>query len=364
MAEQAKIRYNLKERVFFQTLHGRVEQYFKSNQLKKTGGWRAIVKTIFMFTMYLTPYFLMVCGVVTGFPALLLLAVMMGLGMAFIGLSVMHDANHGSYSSNRKVNKIVSYSMNLIGGHYLNWQVQHNTLHHTYTNIEGHDEDIAPPGFLRFSPHSEYRKIHRFQFLYAWFFYGLMTLMWVTTKDFKQLARYNRMGLLQSARVKYKNQLWLLIATKLLYWAYMLVIPMLVMDVAWWVVPVLFIIVHFVAGLTLALIFQPAHVIEETAFPLPDNSGNMENDWAVHQLFTTANFAPRNHILTWLVGGLNYQVEHHLFPAISHIHYRKLSVIVRETAQEFNYPYHSYNTFFGAIGSHARMLVKFGKAAA
>lgn len=362
MAEMQKIRYNTKERQFFQTIHARVDQYFKTNHLHKSGGWQVWVKAVVVFSIYFVPYALMLTGVIENIWLQLASWLMMGFGMAFIGLSVMHDANHGAYSKNKTVNNIMSFSLNILGGHYKNWQVQHNTLHHTFTNIEGHDEDIAPLGFLRFSPHAPLKKVHKYQFIYAWFFYGLMTLMWTMTKDFNQLKRYRDKGLLKSAKANYNRQLIILIASKIVYYAYVVALPIIFMPNPWWHIVIFALLMHFVAGLLLALVFQPAHVVEETVFPLPDATGHMENDWAVHQLFTTANFAPRNRVLSWFIGGLNYQVEHHLFPAISHVHYRKIAPIVQQTAKEFNYPYHSYRTFYGAIASHARMLVRFGKA--
>ena len=117
---------------------------------------------------------------------------------------------------------------------------------------------------------------------------------------------------------------------------------------------------HFVAGFILAIVFQPAHVIPSSEFPLPDQSGNMDNNWAVHQLLTTANFAPKNKLLSWYVGGLNFQIEHHLFPNICHVHYKKLSEIVKKTAEEFNVPYHVQPTFRSAILEHGKLLKDFG----
>ncbi|HWY38160.1 MAG TPA: fatty acid desaturase, partial [Bacteroidia bacterium] len=199
MSEKINVKFGQNQRLFVQTLRQRVDQYFKEKNISKTANTNMVLKTIFMFALYISPYVLIISGTVQYMPLMLLLCIVMGFGMAGIGLSVMHDANHGSYSRNKTVNKLLSYTTNLVGGHYLNWQLQHNTLHHTFTNIEGHDEDIdAPAFFLRFSPHSPHRKIQRFQFLYAWFFYGLLTLMWTTTKDFQQLVRYNKMGLLKA----------------------------------------------------------------------------------------------------------------------------------------------------------------------
>jgi len=316
------IRFNTQQRQFFKTAKSRVDEYFKSNNISKNGNWKMVLKTVLLISLYFTPYVLILCGFIDSLSGLILSGIVMGLGMATMGLSIMHDANHGSYSKNKHVNNFLSYSLNLLGGHYLNWRLQHNELHHTFTNIHDHDEDIAPVGILRFSPHAPLKKVHRFQFIYAWFFYGFMTFMWVTTKDFVALKRYRDMGLLKAKNISYKKQLLVLIVGKILYYVYMIGIPVLLIGLTWWHVVIMFVAVHFVAGLVLAMIFQPAHVIEETNFPLPDPTGNMENDWAVHQLYTTANFAPKSRVLSWFIGGLNYQIEHHLFPTICHIHYR------------------------------------------
>lgn len=319
-------------------------------------------KSAVMFALYLTPYFLLVTNAFSNGWIQLALCILMGIGMSGIGLSIMHDANHGSYSKNPKINDMMSFSMAFIGGSSLNWQLQHNVLHHTFTNIEGHDEDIAPLGFLRFSPNAPYKKIHRFQFIYAWFFYGLMTLMWSMTKDFNQLARYDKMGMLKTRNTTYNKELFKLLMFKLFYWAFTIVIPLIFVQIEWWKILLGFAIMHFTCGLNLALIFQPAHVVEETEFPLPEGeTHSMEDDWASHQMKTTANFAPKAWLFSWFVGGLNYQVEHHLFPTICHVHYKNLSPIVKQTAEEFNLPYHSKKTFLGALSSHARMLYNLGR---
>jgi len=362
MSEIQHIKFGQQHRLFFQTLRQRVDQDLRSKNISKNANFGMYLKTVFMFCLYFVPYFLMMFGIVQALPAMFLLCVLMGLGMAGIGLSVMHDANHGSYSKYPAVNTFLSYTLNMLGGHNINWQMQHNTLHHTFTNIEGHDEDIDAPAFmLRFSPHSDRYKIHRFQFLYAWLFYGMLTLMWSTTKDFKQLNRYRNMGLLDTYKKSYGKQLFIIILSKMLYFAYMIVLPLLVLDVTWWQFIIGFVVMQFISGLLLSAIFQSAHVVEETKFPMPDKSGNIENDWAVHQLYTTANFAPKSRIFSWFVGGLNYQVEHHLFPSVCHIHYRRISKIVKSTAKEFNFPYHSQPTFVSALWSHTKMLWRLGR---
>lgn len=362
MSNETIVRFNNSNKLFYNELRKRVDSYFKENHLSKSGNFNMYMKTIFMFSAYLVPYLLILFNVFDSKIIWLLLSVVMGFSMAGLGLCVMHDANHGSFSKNTSLNRLMGYlSMGLVGGYSLNWRIQHNVLHHTYTNIHDHDEDIVPPGFMRFEPHAEKKWIHRFQFLYAWFFYGMMTMMWSTTKDFKQLNRYNKRGLLKGANTTYGKELAILVFAKIAYYSYMLLPYFLVKEMSFlnWLSG--FLIMHYFAGLILAMIFQPAHVVAETEFPLPNEQGQIENHWAEHQMRTTMNFANADPLFTWLVGGLNFQVEHHLFPTICHIHYPKISKIVEQTAKEFKVPYLSRKTFVGALWSHETLLWKLGR---
>jgi len=349
------------DKTFQNELRKRVDAYFKENKISKHGNIHLYLKTVVMFAAYLIPYFFLVFNVFDSKSIWLLLSVLMGLGMAGIGMCVMHDANHGSYSKNDRFNKILGFfSIGLLSGNALNWRIQHNVIHHTYTNVHEHDEDIAPVGVLRFEPHAEKKKIHKFQFLYAWFFYGLMTLMWSTIKDFKQVIRYNKAGYLKTANTTFGKELAVVIGSKILYYAYMLVPYFLIkeMTILNWLTG--FVVMHYVAGLTLAIVFQVAHVTEDNEFPLPNAEGTLDNNFIEHQLRTTTNFAMKSRVISYLVGGLNFQVEHHLFPGISHIHYPKISTIVASTAKEFNMPYNVEKTFVGAIYEHTKMLYKLG----
>ena len=203
MAEILNTRFGQQQRLFFNTLRQRVDAYFKTNKISKQGNANMVIKTITMFSIYLVPYFIILFGGIQSGWLLLALCIVMGFGMAGIGLSIMHDANHGSYSKHPTVNKFLSYTICLVGGLPINWQVQHNVLHHTYTNVHDHDGDLDGPSFLRFSPHSPRKKVHKFQFLYAWFFYGLLTVAWSTSKDFIQLARYKKQEIRKTASTSY-----------------------------------------------------------------------------------------------------------------------------------------------------------------
>lgn len=345
---------------FYKVLRQRVNTYFKSNNISKYGNGRMILKSIIMVALYFVPFILLMT-VADSWLLQFVLWIVMGFGMAGIGLSIMHDANHGAYSKNEKVNKFVGYVLFILGGSDVNWRIQHNVLHHTYTNVTGMDEDINPGVVMRFSPHDKRRKLHRFQHFYAWFFYGLMTLMWFTTKDYKQAIRYKKLGLIQTQRISFRKHLTILVVSKIIYAAIFIGLPILFIDASWWFVIICYLAMQFTAGLTLACVFQPAHVVPTSDYPVPDASGNIDADWAVNQLYNTANFAPKSFLLSWYVGGLNFQVEHHLFPNICHIHYKQISKIVEQTAKEYNLPYHSYKTFVGALWEHTKMLRDLGK---
>ncbi|RDC62958.1 Acyl-CoA 6-desaturase [Adhaeribacter pallidiroseus] len=137
-------------------------------------------------------------------------------------------------------------------------------------------------------------------------------------------------------------------------------LPLLVLDITWWQFVMGFIGMHLAEGLTMGLVFQLAHVVEGTDFPLPNDQGNIEEAWADHQMRTTANFATNSKLAGFLLGGLNRQIEHHLFPKVCHIHYPIISKIVKQTALEFDLPYIESPTFVAALKSHYRMLKKFG----
>lgn len=358
--ERKEVKFSFDNNEFIRELREQVTLYFESKNISENGDQGLVFKTIFMLLLYLVPFIFMLTGVVSSFAGTLLSWFLMGLGMAGVGMAVMHDANHKSYSDNQKVNKLLGNTLYLLGGFPITWQYQHNTLHHGFTNIDGYDEDIDPGAALRFSPHKPLLKIHKYQYIYAWFLYGLMTLLWVTVKDFKQLISYNRYKASLSNKWSIK-QLWIiLIISKIAYYAVFLLAPMILLPFAWYWIIVFFLIMHFTSGFILTIIFQTAHVVPTSEFPLPDQDGNIKNNWAVNQLYTTSDFAPKNRLLSWFIGGLNFQVEHHLFPNISHIHYRKLSVIVQKIAAKYNLPYHVQPGFLKALLEHGKMLKKLG----
>ena len=344
---------------FFRTLNARVNTYFKDNKLEKTGNWKLHLKTAIMFGLFFVPFFSIL---IFDMPlwAYFLSSIVIGIGMAGVGMNVMHDGNHGSYSSKPWLNKIMGGSIYILAGNVYNWQVQHNVLHHTYTNIPGHDEDLDAGRVIRFTKEATWYKFHAFQHYYSVFLYGLLTINWCLTTDFKQMGGYLKRKLSYGDFPNEKN-LWTgLVISKIVYFGFWIVLP-LVVGIVWWKVLIGFVAMHYTAGLILSIVFQLAHITHDTTNPHPNEVGEIENTWAIHQLFTTVNFAPKNWIVNWYTGGLNHQIEHHIFPHISHIHYGKIADIVKQTAQECNLPYYEYETMRGAVIAHFKHLKDLGQ---
>ncbi len=347
---------------FIDTVNARVRNYFKTTATSPYANRDMWIKTIVMILGYFVPYALIIMG--AGRNNMLICWLLMGCGIVGIGTSVMHDANHGAYAANKKVNAFMGHILEVIGGYSVNWKIQHNLLHHTYTNIDGLDEDMDNTVLLRLSPRQQWYWFHRYQHLYAWFFYMCMTLYWMTAKDYLQVIRYKRLNLLVKQKVSLRKAIFHITWYKVIYYSYILVLPLIFSGQPWYFVLMGFVIMHFAAGLMLACIFQPAHIMPESTFPEPTVEGgkrHIRDSWAIHELTNSTNFAPGSRLFSWFIGGLNFQIEHHLFVNICHVHYRKLAPIVKETAEAFGLPYHVKSTFWLALMGHAKMLRILGK---
>lgn len=346
---------------FLATVRRRVDAYFAEAGLSPHANRAMWQKAVFFLLTYGLLYGLILSNQFPGW-AMLGFAVLLGLCAAFVGFNVSHDAIHGAFSGRGWVNRLLSQSFYLLGANPYLWKIAHNVVHHTYTNIPGHDEDIeVAPGLVRLDAEEPHRPWQRFQHLYAFPLYGLATLSWVLRKDYVKFfkAKIGQHDTTRHPRQEYIN----LFAFKLAYYVAFLALPMVVLDVAWWQVGIGFVAMHVAEGLTVGLVFQLAHVVEGMAFPVPTASGTMEETWAVHQLQTTANFAPASRVATFFCGGLNRQIEHHLFPKICHVHYPAIAAIVKQTAREYSLPYVENPSFGAALGSHYRLLRQLGRAA-
>jgi linoleoyl-CoA desaturase len=351
------MKFSKENRAFDRALKERVSSYFEEHNLNRYGDMRAYVKTLIFAILWLGPFIL---HFFYGFPLLVSigLGIISGLAMAGINMGTMHDAMHGSYSKKKWVNNLLGYGILelLSGGDGQNWKEQHNIGHHTFTNVVGHDDDIGTPLF-RFAKACGHKNAHKYQHIYAKFSYPLMTLLWITTKDWSQIKRYLENGRVKK-RDKAKRYVRLAIS-KTLYYTVWIVLPLIFWESAWSVLG-FFLAMHLVCGNTLANIFQMAHVLPETDIY---EEGDQISSFAEHQLRTTANFATDNKLMTWYCGGLNHQVEHHLFSNYCHVHYPAISKIVRSSAKKFGLPYHENATFRSAKEKHFFYLEELGQVA-
>ena len=354
----SKVIFNNTNNDFYQSLKTAVDDYFVQKKVKKTGDWRLFSKTIILVTSAITMYCLLMFAAPANWAALLLCA---GLGftLASIGFSVMHDANHGSYSPNTKLNDFLGLSLNAMGASSFLWKQKHNIIHHTYTNVDGIDDDIAKSPIIRQCESQKWVPAHKIQHIYLLPVYSLSTIFWIFIMDFKKYFSH-KIYTTDAWKMSTKNHIvfW---ATKIFYLGFYIILPMMVWGFLPWLIG--YFVLNATMGLILSIVFQLAHVVENTEFEHVglDTTKHIETAWAEFQIKTTANFAMNNKVVSWFVGGLNFQVEHHLFPKVSHVHYPPLSKIVMQKCAEFNLPYNQYSTVSAAVASHFRMMKFLGK---
>jgi linoleoyl-CoA desaturase len=280
------------------------------------------------------------------------------LGALLTAFCVQHDANHGAYFRRRSLNHVVGWSADaLLGFSSYAWRVKHNVAHHTYTNVDGHDADITQMPFARFTPSQPRRGWYRYQHLYIWPLYSFMGLRWQTVGDIAAFAR----GKIGDSILRFPRGLNLagVVVGKAIFVTWALVIPALVYP--WWIVLGAYVGFTMVTSLVMATTFQLAHCVEEASFASAGEVRTSRPNWAVHEVQTTVNFCPRNPLLTWMLGGLNYQIEHHLFPKVPHTHYPRLAPIVRRNCERHGVRYTAQPSLGRALRSHFRHLRAMGR---
>ncbi len=342
---------------FHMALKQRVNQYFTDRKEESTGNKSLIFKAVLLFSCYLFLY----ANVVFFTPAWWVAipeCILFGILTAVIGFNIMHDGGHGSFSKSKLVNKLAGGSINVLGASAVMWHMKHNIIHHTYTNIDGVDDDLSVGPWLRMAFTQKKRWIHKFQHYYVWFLYLMPYIMLLFVTDFDKYFN-KKIGSVPIRKLSTKEHIYFWVA-KAIY-AFMLIgLPIYLLGFVTWLIG--FLCATMVTGFVMIVVFQLAHNVEHTDFPMPaEPSGKIENEWAIHQVETTANFATHNKLISWLVGGLNFQIEHHLFPKISHVHYPAISKIIRQTCAEFGITYIEYPKMRHAIVSHVAYLKKLGQ---
>lgn len=339
-----------------QSFHGelkkRINDYFAQSGKKSTGNFSLYFKAVILVVGFLLVYTHLVFFTPSTWLSITECVVLGGLTAA-IGFNIMHDGLHGSFSRIKWVNEMAGLSLNFLGANNFMWRSKHNIIHHTYTNIEGIDDDIEAKPLLRLCETQKHYKIHRFQHWYFWAAYSLLYIWWVFFTDYKKYF-LGRIGPTPVPKMKIVDHIsfW---GFKVLHAFIFMVIPIMTVGFSTWVIG--FLVYTMFAGVVLSIVFQLAHTVEQTHFPQANTeTGKMEDEWAIHQLKTTANFATSNRLISWWVGGLNFQVEHHLFPRISHVHYPAISRIIKKACMDFNVPYIEYPKMRLAVASHVNHL--------
>jgi linoleoyl-CoA desaturase len=342
---------------FHTELKKRITEYFNQTGSSTAGNYKLFSKAFLLLAIYILLYIHLVFF--TPSPVWSIVeCVLFGLVTAAIGFNIMHDGAHGSFSKYKVLNKCAAITLCFLGGSHFMWNVKHNIIHHAYTNIDGVDDDIDVKPFLRMASTQKKYKMHRYQHCYFWFFYSLLYLYWIFFSDFKKYFK-GKVGDMPLKKMEFKDHFYFWFY-KIISYSILVIIPVLFVGLTPTIVG--FLIAALVAGFILSTVFQLAHTVEHTSFPLIDeNTGKMEDEWAIHQLRTTANFATKNRMLSWLVGGLNFQIEHHLFPKISHIHYPAISLIIKQACGEYNVKYIEYPRIHHAVISHISFLKQMGK---
>ena len=344
------------DNTFQRELRRRVEADFRRRGCRQRDSAAMWFKTTLILTTFALAYVALVFWAATWWQGLLL-AVLLGVAMAGIGFNIMHDGGHQAYSDRRWVNKLMAMTLDLVGGSSYIWQWKHARFHHTWVNVAGHDSDIDLGVLGRLSPEQPRRPWHRWQHIYLWPLYGVTAIRWHLYGDFRDMLTAT-IGERPFKRPR-GGDLAGFVLGKLAFFTLAFGLPLAFHSPG--AVLLYYGVTAAVAGILLALVFQMAHVVEEAAFPLPDASGRqLDTPWAIHQMQTTVNFARGNRALSWLIGGLNFQIEHHLFPRISHVHYPAVARVVEQTCREFGVPYREHRSFGAGIASHYRWLRRLG----
>jgi linoleoyl-CoA desaturase len=336
----------------------RIDKFFQSTGRRQRDCPQMYVKTAILIASFIASYALLVFAAQTWWQALPL-AIVLGLLTAAIGFNVQHDGSHQAYSNHDWVNRMMAMSIDVIGGSSHHWHFKHVIFHHTYVNITGYDTDIELGGLGRLTPHRRRLWFYRWQQYYLWPLYGFMAINWHLVGDLRDVIP-GRIGEHRLPRPKGWN-LAVFVVGKAIFLALAFGIPMLFHPV--WVVALFYAAAAIVLGLVLSVVFQLAHCVEQAEFPLPrHDTGRIENAWAIHQVETTVDFARRSPVAAWLLGGLNFQIEHHLFPRICHVNYPAISKLVEQTCKEFGLRYSEHRSVWSGVASHFRWLRRMGMA--
>lgn len=341
---------------FHAELKKRIQDYFTTTGNAPTGNYKLFIKGSVLFLAFILLYVHLVFYTPVAWLAVVECMTLGGV-IAGIGFNVMHDGAHGSFSKYKWVNHLAAFSLNILGGSSFMWNMKHNIIHHAYTNIDGVDDDIDIQPWLRMSLEQKKYPMHKYQHMYFWFLYSMLYILWIFVLDYQKYFK-RRIGPMPLKKMSLYDH-FVFWSFKFLHYFMFIGLPIYLVGFLPWLTG--FLICTLVAGFVISIVFQLAHTVEHTEFPVAGSNSKMPDEWAVHQIKTTANFATRNKLISWLIGGLNFQIEHHLFPKISHVHYPAISQIIRQACQEYGIQYIEYRRMRHAVVSHVSFLKKMGQ---
>jgi len=274
----------------------------------------------------------------------ILKSITLGVLMAMIGLCIQHDANHGAVSRKGIINRAWGYTQDWIGGSSLLWKHHHVLLHHAYTNVLEYDPDITTV-VLRLHKDVKHKYMHYLQKIYIWFLLLLLPINWHFAESL-DLYHMNHMSHKISSMATNEMRIGLLL--RALFYIRFYIIPL-------YLYPSLYTLLNICISLAVGGIYLGVNFIISHNFEgVLNSSANASADWAISQIESSSTVGGRT--LGFFHGGLNYQIEHHLFPRISHVHYYKIKPIVQEWCKKNDIKYTYYDTLWSNIYSCYKYL--------
>lgn len=353
--KRVKFRSTPQKDEFVKVLRKNINDYFEENNISKHANTELWIKIAASYLIWISIYLLIMSDWLSDNPILLIVAFsLLGFANIFITFSSVHDAVHDAISPKKWVNQLLARGMDFVGASSYLLRQMHGE-HHKWVNIHGIDVTLETHGLFRFTPHEPWKPLHKFQHLYIPFLYSMAQLQWITFKDFKWFFGESHIGNIKNVKHPL-SEYFILFLSKGLYYTLTLVLPLIYLSASWWLILIGWVSIHILSGLTFALIFQCTHICDGTTYPMPDEEGNIENNYALHVLATTADFSRESRIGSWLMGGINIHAIHHIFPTICHVHYQKITPILIQTAKEFGLEYMEFKTFRQAFRNHIKML--------
>jgi len=345
--------------LFFRSLNKEVGEMIERNGLLKKAKKVLYIKTIFFLLLFGGMYSSLYLIDHSSFSSLAFNYVLIGLAGILLAFNVSHDACHGSFSKNKRVNYWMYHlTFNLQGTNAYLWQLRHNASHHVFPNVDGCDADIDDNPFLRLSPQHPLKNYQRYQHIYAIFVYCIYSLHWFLIKDLFYLFR-KKVANLQQKKHSAKEFV-LLFFWKIVYIVLLVIIPIMYgYDLG--NVLMAFTIMHVCLSLFFIHVLIATHLCMETQFPQTDENGNLPGDYYTHQLVTSLDYAPTNKIYNFFLGGFNSHAAHHLYPKLPHTTYPEISALIEKKAKEFNVPYNKLS-IVDAIRSHYQFLKVMGNS--